>query len=409
MNLGSLNFFTQEDNLLLQEVQTLLKLSSSELDKLRQRLWAFSALVRQPRKDDRSCNKTPFFYRWTTDLKTSYLTVGDPRYASLEECHRVFITLVALLLEADQIPTPPRETVTCFERVIGRQFQASNLLCVHTQQPISGQDIKRSLSYTTNRLGAYEIPVSYRIELNQGGCHQQTNVGWMKPLHINYQLRNSLRFHLQQAGVPAPGIKNTLDKVQVKAYCTDKVTMPPHFSNRDIRWATWPSSIQYASHYQCALIEMELMAELYEFWGAPLLDSSLSDKILEIRGTSILGGTRKCFVTGRSLTYDNYVQSAINPRGGKSNYHVGHLIPLTRGGTHRFDNIAWASDDGNRIQGNDTLEEIESKLIEAVEYHLRRDMALSNHPSPSFHTKIEKLWTLLNDIREYLDKSRYPW
>ena len=390
---------SDEAKALLSHVRETLGLTAKQSNKLHDRLWRFSAYIRQPRKDDRSCNKTPFFERWDINPQTSYLTAEDPRYASEEECKRVYEMLLALLLEAHGIPDPPPQAIALVEQVLGRPFQPHSLVCVHTGRAISGDDIKRALGYTTQRLGAYEIPTSYCVELHAGGRHVHKNVGWMKPLHINYSLRDVLHSHFTQSGVPMNAINNALDKIQVKAYCTDKQTMPPHFSNRDVRWATWPDSVQYASHYQCAMIEMELIVELYEFVNAPTLDDELTSAIVEIRGRPIQPGTRRCFVTGRYLDYEDYAQAAINPKGGKSAYHVGHIVPLTRGGKHNWKNIAWVSDDGNRIQGNDTLEEIEVKLVEAVEYHLRRDMAMGEPPQ-EFYDKIEKLWALVKEIGE---------
>ncbi|KYH31231.1 hypothetical protein [Neomoorella mulderi] len=393
---------------LLQYVKNSLNLSDNEANKLEKRLWLFASCIRQPRKDDRSCNKTPFFNRWDINNQTSYLTPEDPRYATEEECQRVYETLLAMLLEAYGISIPPDSDIKIVEETLGRSFKPHSLICVHTGKMISGDDIKRALSYTTQRLGNYEIPTSYRVELNAGGRHEHTNVGWMKPLHIIYTLRNILRSHLRRAGVPSNAIKNALDKIQVKAYCTDKVTMPPYFSNRDVRWATWPSSNQYASHYECAMIELELLAELYEFAGAPLLPDKIKSQIIEARRRTFLSHPRRCFVTGRVLNFIDYVQAAINTQGGRSAYHVGHITPLTRGGRHTWENIAWQSDDGNRIQGNDTVQEIEVKLVDAVMYHLRRDME-KEKPSREFYEKVEMLWSLLNDIREYQGKPRFQW
>jgi hypothetical protein len=391
-------------NALLPYVNTALNLSNSEAKRLSERLWAFSGWVRQPRKDDRSCNKTPFFDRWDLNPNTSHLTLSDPRYASRQTCEKVCATLAALLLEARAIPQPPPEGISLIEQTLGRPFQPHSLACVHTGQAISGDDIKRALNNTTQRLGTYEIPTSYRVSLHAGGRHEHTNVGWMKPIHINYALRSALRADLAESGVPSNAIKKALDKIQMKAYCTDKVTMPPFFSNRDVRWATWPDSIQYAPHYQCAMVEMELMAELYEFANAPALDEGLVQSIEEARRRPISPGTRQCFVTGRILDYRDYVQAAANPRGGRSAYHVGHILPLTRGGRHTRENVAWTSGDGHRLQGNNnTLEEIEVKLVNAVEYHLKRDMAMAQPPQ-AFYNKVEKLWTLLNDIRDHLNK-----
>ncbi len=383
---------SDEAQVLLSCVQKTFGLTERQAQRLQERLWRFSAYIRQPRKDDRSCNKTPFFERWNINPQVSHLSVRDPRYASEEECERIYGTLLAVLLEAHEIPKPAPQAIAIIERVIGRPFQSQNLTCVHTGQAISGDDIKRALGYTTSGLGTYEIPISYRVELNTGGHHEYTNVGWMKPLHVNYVLRSTL---LAQSDVP----KKALEKIQVKAYCTDKQTMPPYFSNRDVRWATWPGSVQYASRYQCAMIEMELMAQLYEFVDAPTLADELALAIVEIRGCPIRPGTRRCFVTGRYLNYEDYVQAAINPKGGKSAHHVGHILPLTRGGEHNWENVAWVSEDGNRIQGDDTLVEIEAKLVDAVEYHLRRDMVM-DAPPQKFYSKTQKLWKLLKDSPE---------
>lgn len=403
----------EETNALLPYVQNTLKLSDKEYKNFKKRLWSFSAGLRQPRKDVGTCNKTPFFCRWDTNSITSHLTPDDPRYASQVECQKVCATLTALFLEADQvILDPTSQAVAIAEAVLARKLQPHSLICVHTANKITAGDIKLSLGYATQRLGAYEIPVSYRLDLSEGGLHHHENVGWMKPLHVNYKLRESLRNHLKAAGASSKAIKNALDKIQVKAYCTDKDIMPPHFSNRDFRWATWTDSPQYASHYQCAMIELELMSQLYEFAGAPKLVkglfSDLGAEVEEVRGQPVISGSMRCFVTGRILNYSEYVQAAINPKGGKSKYHVGHILPLTREGKHAFDNIAWMSDDGNRIQGNDTVEEIEAKLADSVEFHLRRDMD-ELEPSQVFYEKSMKLWNLLNDVREKLGKPKLPW
>ena len=198
---------------------------------------------------------------------------------------------------------------------------------------------------------------------------------------------------LVENGVSAKAAKNALDKIQVKSYCTDKVTMPPFYSNRDIRWATWPQSIQYASHFDCIMIELELMAELFEFASAPGLKESLKNKVADLRGRPIISNSLRCFVTGKLMDFNEYIDGAVNTNGGRSLYHVGHINPLTRGGKHAFTNIAWTSDDGNRIQGNDTLDEIEDKLVSAVIFHLERD---ASSPTEAFHSKLTRLEDIIN-------------
>src|SRR5262249_46700312 len=161
---------------------------------------------------------------------------------------------------------------------------------------------------------------------------------------------------------------------------TDKQTMPPYFSNREPRWGTWPLGPQYASYYDCSLVELELLAQLFEFEGAPLLPPEIAQEVEIARGKPIVPGGRKCFVTGYDLKFVDFIQAAVNPQGGKSEYHVGHILPLTAGGKHNYRNVAWQSDAGNRIQGNDTLEQIEDTLVQSVAYHIRRDLRMAEPP-----------------------------
>lgn len=404
----------KEDNLgaaaysLLPYVQNSLSLSNKAFEKLKHRLWCFSASLRQPRKDDGTCNKTPFFHRWNTNLTTSHLTQADPRYATEEECQKIFVTLLGNLLEAYSASVSEKARKIA-EEILERPFQPNSLHCVETGNKISSEDIRQAMDYATAGLSSYEIPITYKIELSEGGYHIHSNVGWMKPIHITYKLRKHLRQSLRDAGVLSGAIKKALDKIQVKSYCTDKVTMPPHYSNRDVRWATWGDSIQYASHYECAMVELELMAQLYEFVDAPELGvdlfSDLAVEVEEVRGKPIKPNTHRCFVTGKYLSYSDYVDAAKKPKGGRSKYHVGHILPLTRGGRHTWDNIAWTSDDGNRIQGNDTQEEIEAKLVEAVTYHLQRDIELDNPPA-SLANRVERLGDAVDKIRERLRKPK---
>lgn len=400
----------EEDNLgasaysLLPYVQNSLGLSNKAFENLKHRLWCFSASVRQPRKDDGKCNKTPFFHRWDTDFETSHLTEVDPRYATEEECQKIFATLLANILEASETSVSGNIRKIA-EEILERPFQPNSLVCIETGNEISSEDIRKAMSYATAGLSSYEIPVTYKLELRDGGYHTHNNVGWMQPIHINYKLRKHIRQNLKDAGVSSKAIKKALDKIQVKSYCTDKVTMPPHYSNRDVRWATWADSIQYASHYECAMVELELMAQLYEFVDAPELEadlfSDLAAEVEEVRGKPIEPNTHRCFVTGKYLSYSDYVDAAKNPKGGRSKYHVGHILPLTRDGRHTWDNIAWTSDDGNRIQGNDTQEEIEAKLVEAVTYHLQRDIELDSPPE-SLTDRVERLGDAVDKIRERL-------
>jgi len=382
--------------------------------KLHARLWTFASRFRQPRKDDGKCNKTPFFTRWDTDAVKSHLTQDDPRYASMEECERVYCRLLSLLLEAEgAAPCTDASVKALACASLGRDLVLGSLKCADTKEAISADDIKAAIGYSTPRLGHYDVPTTYIKQLTDGGRHEASNVAWMKPLHVIYKLRTKLQEELLNALGEAPdkktasarkkSIKKVLDKIQVKAYCTDKVTMPPFYSNRDVRWATWATdqgsdkafAIQYASHRDCAMIELELMAQLFEFASAPKLSEDLAAELQAARGEALKTTPRVCFITGKVLDFAAYAHGAIDAKGGRSKYHVGHVTPLTREGRHEYENIEWTSDDGNRIQGNDTLEEIEAKLLAAVIYHLERDAQTGHLPAQS-KDKLLKLAELVD-------------
>ena len=388
--------FEQEKAAVLNQIKEFLDLNDSEVKTLSDRLWCFSSKIRQPRKDDGTCNKTPYFERWDTDIVRSHITNADPRYATELECERIYLYLLAKLFEVESDKPLNSENIETFSRIVGQEINTQNLLCIQTSRNIIALDIKSSLHYSTQRLGSYDIPISYNRELNQGGRHMRSNVGWLKPIHIVYELREVLKRSLLDIKVPSKAVKNALDKIQVKAYCTDKVTMPPFYSNRDVRWATWANSIQYASHFECTMIELELMAELFEFTGTPALNQDIKNRIEAILGREIQYNTRRCFITGKEMVFNDYLNSAVNTNGGRSAYHVGHIQPLTREGLHSYTNISWTSDDGNRIQGNDTISEIEEKLISAVIYHLQRDSASPNH---NFYEKLDRLESVIRALR----------
>lgn len=381
---------------ILNLIPDLLQLNKTQKKRLIERIETFTFKVRLPRKDERSCNKTPFFERWEISEK-SYLTTDNPLYATREECNKIAISLLLFLIESYGFPVKEVD-LHKVKRFLGRELIPNSLRCPHTNRKIYATDIKKALNYCTQRLGNYEIPLTYKKSLNDGGYHKFDNVTWMKPIHIIYELREDLKQKLREASLSLDAAKRALDKIQVKSYCTDKVTMPPFFSNRDVRWATWHLSHQYSPHYDCAMIELELMAQLYEFRGIPALDQDLAKQLEYIRQRPLKLNSRRCFITGKIMDFESYIEGAINSKGGQSKYHVGHITPLTRGGKHTWTNIAWASDDGNRIQGNDTIEEIEQKLIDAVCYHLSRDLEEGN--IERIKIKIIPLLKIIHNIKE---------
>src|SRR5215211_3301751 len=108
---------------LLADVASALGLSPQESQKLTDRLWRFASQIRQPRKDDGTCNKTPYVNRWDTNTLTSHLTPSDPRYASRRESEDIYQWLLASLLEAHGVSSLPSAGAAHAQHILGRALR----------------------------------------------------------------------------------------------------------------------------------------------------------------------------------------------------------------------------------------------------------------------------------------------
>lgn len=342
--------------------------------KLNERLDTIAFRIRLPLPSDRSCNQTPLQERWIV-APESYLTNDDPRFASQEDCELMKATLLAEACEFAGMggsSSIPGGVISNAERFLERELLPESARCITSNELLTLDDLITAATVSTNQVGSAELSVEYRTPLNAGGEHRASNIGWTRPPREILFLRQILG----QNGVPG----SILDKVQLKAYSTDKQTMPPYFSNRDYRWATFVQSPQFASRSDCRSVELQLLSQMLEFVGAPRL-SDVDRAAVEshLRRPLEIDGCR-CPITGQPIVYERFVHAAENPRAGRSEYHVGHLNPLTRGGRHDWGNVVWMSDAGNRIQGNDTFDEIVVLIQQAAAYHQRRLGLMPAHP-----------------------------
>lgn len=345
-----------------QQLRSLGDKGTAAAKKLPDRIDTVAYKIRLPRPADRSCNSTPMRDRWVTD--DSYLQKGDPRYATEDTCDAIKAMLLAEACEFRGVDEPRDHVRTAAEEVLGRDLEPESATCFQTAEPLGLNDLVVATGISTYQVGSAELTVEYRTPLTEGGIHEAANVGWVRPpVEIL-----SLRSILNNNGIPG----SLLNKVQLKAYSTDKVTMPPHFSNRDYRWATWVDSNQFASRTDCRGVELQLLAQILEFQGAPRISAEHQAEVERHLGRALNLNDCRCPITGEPLMYEEFVDATNNPRPGKSAYHVGHLDPLTRGGKHYQANVVWMSDAGNRIQGNDTFQEIVALLKRAATYHTNR-------------------------------------
>jgi len=300
--------------------------------------------------------------RWVTE--DSYLQQDDPRYATNEECDAIKAKLLAHACEFRGISGPPAEVRDAAAQILGHSIAPGSATCFQSGESLSLEDLGLAATIATYQVGSAELTVEYRDPLTETCLHRAANIDWVRPPREILSLRSIL----SQNGVPG----TLLNKVQLKAYSTDKVTMPPHFSNRDYRWATWVNSNQFASRTDCRGVELQLLAQILEFDGAPRLSQEHHREVEQHLDRELRPGSCLCPITGEKLVYADFVEAVDNPQAGKSAYHVGHLDPLTRDGKHQKENVVWMSDAGNRIQGNDTFHEIVDLIKRAAEYHTQQ-------------------------------------
>ncbi len=153
--------------------------------------------------------------------------------------------------------------------------------------------------------------------------------------------------------------ESLVTKIQTKAYKTDRSLTGKDQTNRAKRWEVLAGDFQHASLAQCWSVERRLLEDLACFDGFPLAvraqleaEDLLNDEVSPTR----------CPVTLDVLTYDRFGEDLVH---GRAEYQVGHLHPLKRGGFHQGENVRWQSADGNRIQGDLSIEQT-AELLEGI-------------------------------------------
>jgi hypothetical protein len=104
----------------------------------------------------------------------------------------------------------------------------------------------------------------------------------------------------------------------------------------------------------CWSVERKLTEELVFFHDFP---NDLQKQFVDAGLVTARGEATRCPITLAPLSFTAFATAMLNATHGRSDYQIGHLTPLKRGGHHIGTNIAWLSADGNRIQGDLTLEE----------------------------------------------------
>jgi len=253
---------------------------------------------------------------------------NDPRAASFEECVRVFIA-------------------------------ACNTVCdeVTKNPPIKGTIEELN----SNRRVPYEFLLSYKDPLVQR-VHTASNVSWA----FTNDLQQLLAARAILKSAPAehkPALRELVKaKIQVKVFKTDRALTGKDKTNRAKRWEVLAGDFQHATLEQCWSAERKLTSDLAAFHDFP---RSMKDAFVASSLISPNAEPTRCPVTLELLSFAHLSESLLSPTHGVSQYQVGHLHPLKRGGNHDGGNVCWQSANGNRIQGDLSIEET-TALLDAI-------------------------------------------
>ena len=214
----------------------------------------------------------------------------------------------------------------------------------------------------------YEFPLSY-AQPNLEPVHQASNVTWSFTDDLRWLL--SARHLLRVAETPIDHALRQIEKkkFEVKVFKTDRALTGKDKTNRAKRWEVLFDDFQHATIEQCWSAERKLTADLACFHDFP---TSLKARFVQNQLVPSDAPPTCCPVTLERLSFQQLSTAVLGSRHGVSQYQIGHLRPLKRGGRHDRENVCWQSANGNRIQGDLTIEETEALLTEIA---ARRDVS----------------------------------
>ena len=169
-----------------------------------------------------------------------------------------------------------------------------------------------------------------------------------------------------QAGLRAAGVPvNLLNGIRTRAQRSGRRTTGEFTSNRNPRWTLNPLDPQFGTEEDCKVIHLRLLGMLCEFVNAPVPDEAVREILAKYIGHQPVPGTYRDALTLEKLNYDVFEAEALSPQVGRSEFHIGHDDP-TAIPKHVPGNVSWRGERSNLIQGNMTLREARTKLVELI-------------------------------------------
>ncbi len=209
---------------------------------------------------------------------------------------------------------------------------------------------------------AYEFPVTYENP-RRVPCHTAENTKIILPNSEEWKILQWLiktRRILDSDAETGEIFKKIMrNKVEMKVYKTDRSLTGKDKTNRAKRWEALGEDYQYASLPDCWSVEKSLLVEMFSMKGFPesvktklSMSNLIDEKVLAAR----------CLVTFDDLSFEVLSKDVTSPVHGKAEYQIGHKIPLKSGGIHAGNNVCWQTADGNRIQGNLSVQKTDELL-----------------------------------------------
>ena len=287
-------------------------LNSKYVKKTLQGLIRFAFLC-QPVNDE--ITTTTINLRWI-------MAEDDSRYSSFDNCIQVF-----------------NHTLGCINNFLNN---------------VSSENLEYYSLYLDNPSCPYDIPFDY-VSIEVEKIHRVENIIFYSPSDFIKILKARIAYKkILNDIIP----KKILGKIDVCSYKTERSQTGDFKTNREYRWETVRCSPQGASKKFCWEIEVKLMNQICEMKNFPD-NVKLPDNINEIERNTTL-----CPVMLEKLDYNDLLEDGNNTTHGESTMQLGHLEPKSNSlGAHNKNNISWISKEGNRIQGNNSIDEIHEKII----------------------------------------------
>lgn len=158
------------------------------------------------------------------------------------------------------------------------------------------------------------------------------------------------------------GIKGGLLKsIEDRALRSYRVFTQGVPQQRQYRWILDRKNRQYATERNCQLVLLKLLATIFEFKNAPVVlpvDLPILEKILsrKIRPDSCLD-----VLTGEKLDFLKFIEQS-------SVFHISHLLPRAKGGSHHPDNVEWSTRRGNLLQSDLPLDEAKQLICSVAAF-----------------------------------------